>query len=107
MRAHPRLVAGTGRLCTALMRAIPDLIVKTGAEGVFLAASPTTGFGVALKAVDGAGRAAEVALLSLLAHLGLIPDAAQGELQPYARPRLRDYNGNEVGEIRPVRGWLA
>src|SRR5436305_1195422 len=37
MRAHPELVAGTGRLCTVLMGAAPEIIAKTGAEGVFLA----------------------------------------------------------------------
>jgi len=48
MRAHPDLVAGEGRACTALMRAMSDGVVKTGAEGVFLAIIPSRGLGVAL-----------------------------------------------------------
>jgi L-asparaginase II len=107
MRAHPELVAGTGRLCTVLMGAVPDVIAKTGAEGVFLAAAPTAGLGVAVKAEDGATRAAEVALLALLDRLGLIPAEAKAALAPFAHPRLRDFNGAEVGEIRPADGWPA
>ena len=38
MRAQPHMVAGTGRCCTALMALLPDVIAKTGAEGVYLAA---------------------------------------------------------------------
>ena len=107
MRAHSHLVAGTGRICTALMRHAPGVVAKTGAEGVFLAAIPSRGLGVALKAEDGASRAAEVALLALLDHLGAIPPEARAALAPFARPRLRDYNGTEVGEVRPAPGWPA
>lgn len=35
MRAHPDLVAGTGRDATAIMRAIPGCLAKDGAEGVY------------------------------------------------------------------------
>lgn len=107
MRARPELVAGTGRLCTALMSAVPQVIAKTGAEGVFLAAVPEQGLGIALKARDGATRAAEVALLALLGHLGLIPESAAGALAPFAQPVLRDWNGVIAGEVRPAAGWLA
>jgi L-asparaginase II len=105
MRAHPAMVAGTGRLCTALMGAAPGVVAKTGAEGVFLAALPDRGLGIALKAEDGATRAAEVALLALLDRLGAVPDDARDALAPFARPRLRDFNGAVVGEVRPADGW--
>jgi L-asparaginase II len=107
MRAHPELVAGTGRLCTALMRAVPEVIAKTGAEGVYLAAVPDQGLGIAVKARDGATRAAEVALLALLDHLGLIPATATAALARFARPTLRDWNGTVAGEVRPAAGWLV
>ncbi len=105
MRAHPELVAGTGRLCTTLMRTAPEVIAKTGAEGVFLAAVPSQGLGIALKARDGAARAAEVALLALLDHLALIPAAAATALAPFGHPILRDWNGAAAGEVRPAAGW--
>ena len=57
--AEPFMVAGTDRFCTDFMVATaPRVFVKTGAEGVFCAAVPAYGLGVALKCDDGAGRAA-------------------------------------------------
>lgn len=69
MRGHPEYVAGTRRDVTALMRSVPGLWAKEGAEGVGLAALPDGG-AVAVKVVDGAERAREVALVALLAAAG-------------------------------------
>lgn len=104
MRAHPDLVAGSGRACSALIEAL-DVVVKTGAEGVQVAALPERGLGLALKVEDGATRASEVALLALLEALGAVPDATRPALAPIARPALRNHAGAVVGEIRPVSGW--
>ncbi|MFW5678840.1 MAG: asparaginase [Pseudomonadota bacterium] len=104
MRAHPDLVAGTGRLCTDLMRVVPDVVAKTGAEGVFVALLPSRGLALALKVEDGAGRGAEVALLALLQRL--VPDPAPlAGLERYARPVVRNVAGAVVGEIVPAAGW--
>ena len=51
MRAHPWLVAGTGREDTDLMNAVSGLIAKGGAEGVQALALPD-GTAVAIK-IDG------------------------------------------------------
>jgi L-asparaginase II len=107
MRGHPELVAGTGRCCTAVMQALPTLVVKTGAEGVFVAIIPHRRLGVALKAEDGAGRAAEVALLAVLQALGEIDAAAARRLGEFARPAIRNHAGLEVGRIAPAEGWPA
>ena len=40
--------------------------VKTGAEGVYCAALPKQGLGIAVKCDDGSGRAAEVMLAAML-----------------------------------------
>lgn len=69
MRAHPDLVAGTGRDATAIMRAIPGCLAKDGAEGVY-AVGLADGRGVALKIADGAARARPVVLGALLRRLG-------------------------------------
>lgn len=105
MQAEPWFVAGTGRLCTALMQAVPSVLAKTGAEGVFWAALPAQGLGVALKVEDGAGRAAEPALLAVLATLGALDEGAMAKLGPFANPVLRNHAGEAVGEIRVVAGW--
>lgn len=105
MAARPDLVAGRGRLCTALMTAAPHLVAKVGAEGVYAAAWPARGLGVALKVADGATRAAETALLALLARLGALDGDALAALDRWAAPVLRSRAGRMVGVIRPGDGW--
>ena len=105
MLDHPFLVAGTGRCCTAIMQAVPDVVAKTGAEGVYLGALRRRGLGVVVKAEDGATRAAESAFLALLDHLGALENAARAPLERFARPHLRNFAGLEVGRIGPVAGW--
>ncbi len=105
MLAHPELVAGTGRPCTAIMRAAPEILVKTGAEGVYAAALPEQGIGIALKVEDGAGRASPVALLALLDWLGALDENAHLALTHIARPALRNHAGLEVGRIEPAPEW--
>lgn len=72
MRAHPDLVAGTGRAASRLMAGIPGLIAKDGAEGVFAAALPD-GTAVAVKIDDGAQRAAERAVVAGLRSVTTAP----------------------------------
>jgi L-asparaginase II len=105
MRAHPHLVAGSGRACTEIMRALQDIVVKAGAEGVYAAAWPARGLGLALKIEDGAARAAPVALLALLDAAGALDAPARTSLEALARPLLRNHGGRVVGEIRPAAGW--
>ena len=94
MMAEPFMVAGTGRACTEMMQAGGGAVaLKTGAEGVYMASLPERGLGLALKARDGAGRAAEIAVGRLLAGLGALPER-------FARRSLRNVRGLAVGELR-------
>jgi L-asparaginase II len=70
MRAHPELVSGTDGVDARLMRAVPGLLCKGGAEGVMVAALPGTG-AVALKIDDGSARATAPAMVAALARLGI------------------------------------
>ncbi|MFI5932609.1 asparaginase [Actinoplanes sp. NPDC051494] len=70
MRADPELVAGTGADDTLLMRGVPGLLSKGGAEGVVAVAVPDVG-AVALKISDGAMRARMPVLVSALRKLGV------------------------------------
>ena len=73
--AHPFNVAGTGRLCTEIMQQTGRrVMVKSGAAGVYTAALPEKGLGVALKIDDGTGEAAQVAILAVLRHLNALHD---------------------------------
>ena len=99
--ADPFLVAGRGRFDTRLMELMGARVFsKIGAEGVLAAALPEQGLGIAVKCRDGSGRAAEVAMASLVArHLTLTPAQRQG-LGELARPALTNWNGETIGEIR-------
>lgn len=100
MWRHPWYVGGTGRLCTALMRAANGTIVaKVGAEGVYCAALLDRGLGIALKVEDGARRASEVALLEVLRQLGALEDEVLRGLKEYAAPTVLNTRGEEVGSI--------
>ncbi|CAM5213031.1 Asparaginase OS=Bosea thiooxidans OX=53254 GN=ARD30_23635 PE=4 SV=1 [Bosea thiooxidans] len=81
--AHPFMVAGTGRFDTRLMGLLgARAFTKTGAEGVYCAALPELGYGIALKCDDGAGRASEVALGALIARFLPMDEATQAAPGP-------------------------
>ena len=106
MRAHPDLVAGEGRACTELMRAMDGKVaIKTGAEAVFVAILPEQGLGMALKIVDGGTRAAEAAIAGLLVMYGAL-DANH----PMAKKRLHgpitNWNGLITGHMRLSPGFI-
>ena len=71
-----------------------------GAEGVYTAAIPELGLGVCLKADDGAGRAAEAAMLWTLQQLGVVDEAMTAKITATASPEVRNWAGTFVGTIR-------
>ena len=106
MLAHPELVAGQGRPCTALMRAYPGrVLVKVGAEGVYGAALPERRLGVGIKVEDGHTWAAVIALWATLAQLGLDPPLAERVPEFIAIPTLNT-RGEPVGKLA-ARGEIT
>lgn len=96
--AHPLMIAGTGRFDTHVAAACGGAVLtKSGAEGVACAAIPATGLGIAVKIDDGAGRAAQVVMAALLRRF-----AGDLNLDEFAEPTLRNWNGTPVGHIRPT-----
>ncbi|MER8521508.1 asparaginase [Mesorhizobium sp. M0644] len=101
--AEPFFVAGTGRSDVAMMEAAPGgIFVKGGAEGVFCAALPELGLGIALKCDDGAGRAAEVMVAAVLAKLLHADQALAAKLIEQANPPIESRIGAKVGALRPT-----
>ncbi len=101
--AEPFYVAGTDRLDTRLMKAASGrIMVKTGAEGVYCGAVPELGLGIAIKCDDGASRAAEVAVAAILAKLLADEAGLVAALEEMANPVMRNWNGIEVGRLRPT-----
>jgi len=108
MTEHPGLVGGEHRDVTRAMRAVPGLVAKDGADGVYAAALPD-GSALAFKVVDGSARprpavlaaalrlagAADVAGVDLaaLAALGEVPVLGHGEPVGAVVPAI----GPEVG----------
>lgn len=105
--AEPFMVAGTGRFCTGVMTLLgARAFVKTGAEGVFCAAFPDQGLGIALKCADGTTRAAEVMMAALIRRFVPMNEAERDAFARFVNPALTNWNGIEVGRIRPA-GALA
>jgi len=89
------LVSGTGRAEFVLAgHASEPMILKGGAEGVFMGGLPERGLGVALKAHDGSARAADQALSAILHMLGVIPTPVE------VCGGLKNRAGTPVGSIR-------
>jgi L-asparaginase II len=106
--AEPFYVAGTGRADTRLMQTAPGRIfVKIGAEGVYCAALPELGFGIALKAGDGGERAAEVMVAAVLSRLLKSDEELSARLAAMARPPVLNRKGLAVGTLRPAEAFLA
>lgn len=102
--AKPIMVSGTGRFDMRMMTAFGQRVFsKSGAEGVFAAALPELGLGLAVKARDGAARAAEAALAALVGRF--LPGAASDPaFEGLSAPVLRNWNGIEVGQVRAHPG---
>jgi L-asparaginase II len=104
---HPFCVAGTGRFATVAMeRLAARAFIKGGAEGVFCAALPEQGLGIAFKCDDGAGRAAEAVMAALLIRLMPLNADERAMLERFARPSINNWNGVEVGRVRPSESVL-
>jgi L-asparaginase II len=101
MTAYPELVAGEGRACTALMRAMDGRVaLKTGAEAFFIAIIPERKLGVALKITDGTTRGAECAIAAILVRLGVLA-ADHPATRTYLNAPILNRRGIETGTIRP------
>ncbi len=92
--AEPWMLGGEESLCSKLVaNSQGEVIVKVGAEGVYLCSLPRLGLGMALKAECGSVRAVETVLLELLRARGIAPLGA--DWIPVKR-----WTGETVGEIR-------
>jgi L-asparaginase II len=103
MAGEPYLVAGEGRACTRIMQATGgSVLVKIGAEGVYVAMAPQRRLGLALKIRDGSMRAAEVAVVAALRAVLEPGDPIRAALEPLAQAPILNRNGDVVGAVRPA-----
>jgi len=96
----PFMVAGSGRFDTRLMERFGERVFcKVGAEGVYCAALPQRGLGVAIKIDDGAARGCEVAMATLVEAFVEQDEAEAALLRELGSVTLRNWNGISVGRL--------
>ncbi len=98
----PFMVGGSARFDTRVMELLGERVFcKVGAEGMYCAALPEAGLGVAIKVDDGnTSRACEVAMAALIeAFVPLSTPAERGLLASLSSLTLRNWRGLEVGRL--------
>lgn len=101
MRAHPHLVSGESGLDTWIIRNSQGAVLsKGGAEGLAVALLPEAGIVVAVKALDGAARAAQAATLALLNALPETPKSLSDKLVARLSEPILNWAGESTGQIR-------
>lgn len=102
LAAHPRLVAGEGRLDTDLIAAGEGTLVsKIGGEAVHVGAWLGGGPGWAIKVGDGNRRAIGPALARAAALVGR-PLPEEPRLARHLQPEVRNNHGEIVGHVLPA-----
>ncbi|OYU93309.1 MAG: asparaginase [Burkholderiales bacterium PBB5] len=102
----PFMVAGSGRFDTRVMELLGERVFcKVGAEGVYCAALPDQGLGVAIKIDDGNNaRAAEVVMAAVIEALVVLRDDERAVLRGLSDLPLHNWNGLRVGSLQASAG---
>jgi L-asparaginase II len=102
----PFMVAGSGRTDSRVMERLGERVfMKVGAEGMYCAALPEQGLGVAIKIDDGNNaRAAEVAMAAVIEALLPMADDDATFLRGLSDCTLRNWRGTSVGALRASDG---
>jgi len=89
---YPEIVAGAGRLTTRMMKAVPGLFMKEGAEGIEVCAL-SDGRVIAIKIIDGSWRPVAAIIMEIFKRWGVeIPDES-----------VKIYGGEHVvGRVVPL-----
>ncbi|MNK19551.1 L-asparaginase II [compost metagenome] len=101
VRNQPLYLSGSGEFVTAVVeKSQGRAIIKNGAEGVYTGLIPAKGLAFAVKAADGAGRAAQVATSALLLALGGLSQDEFKALSDFTQPSVTNWKGDVVGQMR-------
>ena len=100
------MVAGTDRFDTRLMEILGErAFIKVGAEGVYCAALPELGYGIALKIDDGGTRAAEAAWARCFCVTSTSAMRSAGPSRRLAEPALETGTASKWVRYGPARTW--
>ncbi|SDM94893.1 asparaginase [Paenibacillus sp. yr247] len=102
VRKYPQFLAGSDRFDTRLIEVTNGRIIgKMGAEGIFALTIPEQGLGFVLKIEDGNQRAMYPAVVEALKQLRLLSEYEVSALASFHTPTVHNWQGTEVGIIRP------
>jgi len=102
---YPFMVAGSKRYCTDMMQiTAPQIIGKTGAEGIFCMSLPEQKLGVCIKIDDGKMLPQYNVAQALVEASGLFSQETLKPLHHYLQEPLTNFNKFTVGEIKAVDG---
>lgn len=102
VRKYPQFLAGSDRFDTRLIEVTGGRIIgKMGAEGIFALTIPEQGLGFVLKIEDGNIRALYPAVIEALKQLNLLSESEVNDLASFHTPAVHNWQGTEVGIIRP------
>jgi len=98
----PFMVGGSERMDSLVMQRLGQRVFcKVGAEGMYCAALPERGLGVAIKIADGNNaRAAEIVMTAVIEALVQLNNEDARFLRGFSEVTLRNWNGIEVGALR-------
>ena len=96
----PEITGGTNSInCILTKLSKGKIFFKNGAEGVFVAIIPEQKSALAVKIMDGAARAAEIAIAGLISELKIIDEA---QLEKYKKKLVT----NSIDQVIGYMKWL-
>jgi L-asparaginase II len=102
---YPFMVAGSKRYCTDMMQiTAPQIIGKTGAEGIFCLSLPKQKIGVCIKIDDGKMLPQYNVAQAFVEATGLFSQETLKPLHHYLQEPLINFNKFTVGEIKAIDG---
>jgi len=107
MKKYPLAVAGEGRFDTDLMRGVPGIIAKSGAEALYGVAIPQLKLGLAIKIHDGGRRAVSPVVTRALDELGILTKDYREMLRDWIMPPVKNNHGETVGHIQAAYSLVS
>lgn len=98
---YPLLLSGENELTTEMNQITKGkVVIKVGAEGNYCGLLVEQGLTFALKAMDGAGRAADVACAFIVQKYANLSADEEEKLSPYLQPVILSSTGKAAGKIQ-------
>ena len=103
MRAYPKYMSGTGRLCAKLMEHLGDrLFAKSGADGYYTVGLLSEGLGIAVKLDNAPNAIRDMVVVETLRQLGILQPHELSLFEEELIQPIYNHKGETVGMTRPV-----